>query len=427
MKTIDFVGKRKIFFGIPIALIILGIIGLFIVGGPTLSIDYQGGAVIEIGLPTNDFSLSEIETLIQDLTGKNVTVQKSEYDYDISDENQNVYKKMVKLDIRIQTNEQLTDEETKKVSSYLISKFGNITVPEPAYYEAKAPYVAHYEMDCSAIPTDNETEYSKIMTEVQDELRELLSTDEETKRVGTDFSYIYGPDDLVVKKYMVNVKVASTDRILTDDEISAIKNAVGEKFDIVVSENPVDYNFSNVSPSVGREMLKDGLIAILIASVFMIIYIWIRFKAISGLSAGVMSFAALLHDVVIMFLVYCIFNFTINESFIAAVLTILGYSINNTIVVFDRIRENMGADRSRSIKDTVNLSIRQTFKRCIITTLCVLSSLIILYIFASANALSTIVEFAFPLIIGNICGFYSSVFIAPNLWALYKEKKTGKA
>lgn len=424
MKTLHVVEKSKIFVGISVAVIILGIIGLILVGGPKLSIDYQGGAEIEIGLPTNDYELSDIQKLVEDATGKNVTVQKSEYDYDTSSVNANVFKEMVKLDIRIQTSEQLTSEEQEAISKYLTEKFPSLDeVPEPRYHEANAPYVAHYEMDCADISTTDSAAYKQTLLDIQDEMKALLSTDAETKKVGTDFSYIYGPDNLVVTKYMVNIKVASTDDILSAEELKAVKTAIENKFDIVVSENPVDYNFSNVSPNVGREMLKAGIFAVIIAAILMIVYIWIRFRAISGLSAGLMSVVALLHDVVIMFLVYCIFNYTINESFIAAVLTILGYSINNTIVIFDRIRENAKIRSDLAIGEVVNLSISQTLKRCVITTVCVLSSLVVLFIFTAANGLDSVVEFAFPLIIGNICGFYSSAFIAPTLWAKLQGKK----
>lgn len=424
MKTLQVVEKSKIFVGISVGLIILGIIALILVGGPKLSIDYQGGAEIEIGLPTSDYELSEIESLVEEVTGKEVTVQKSEYDYDTSSVNANVFKDTVKLDIRIQTSEYLTTEEMNAISNYLMGKFPSIDeVPEPSYHEANAPYVAHYEMDCTDISITDTDAYKQTMVAIQDDLRTLLSTDTETKKVGTDFSYVYGPDDLVVTKYMVNIKVASTDKLLSEEELQAVKNAIQEKFDIVVSENPVDYNFSNVSPNVGREMLRDGIIAILIAAILMIVYIWIRFKAISGLSAGLMSVVALLHDVILMFLVYTIFGYTINESFVAAVLTILGYSINNTIVIFDRIRENAKIHSSMPVSEVVNLSVSQSMKRCIITTACVLSSLVILFIFAAANGLESVVEFAFPLIIGNICGFFSSAFIAPPLWAKLKESK----
>lgn len=424
MKTLQIVKNSKIFIGISVGLIILGILGMILVGGPKLSIDYQGGAEIEIGLPTNDYELSEIGDLVEKVTGKEVTVQKSEYDYDTSKVNANVFKETVKLDIRIQTSEVLTTEEMNAVSQYLIKKFPSIDeVPEPKYHEAKAPYVAHYELDCADISTTDTESYKQTMTAIQDDLRTLLSTEKETKKVGTDFSYIYGPDDLVITKYMVNIKVASTDSILSPEQLQAVKNAIQEKFDIVVSENPVDYNFSNVSPNVGREMLRNGIIAVVIAAVLMIIYIWIRFKAISGLLAGSMSVVALMHDIILMFLVYCIFGYTINESFVAAVLTILGYSINNTIVVFDRIRENAKIHPNMSIEEVVDTSVSQTLKRCVITSSCVLSSLVILFVFAVMNGLDSVAEFAFPIMIGNVCGFYSSVFIAPTLWAKIKTKK----
>ena len=423
---IAFVEKRKIFFAISIVIIILGIIGVVIVGGPILSIDYQGGATIDIGMPNNDYSLTEVEELLKDLTGKSVTVQKSESDYNTYRQNENVLNNTVILDIRIQTKEQLTSEETRKVSNYLKEKYSSIEVPAPSYHEASSPYVALYQIPCKEIKAETGSEFDSVMKTIQEDIAALLKTDAETKKVDTDFSYIYtkqSADTATVKKYFLNISIASSDEMITEADRLDIKNAIGEKFDIVVSENPVDFNYSTISPSVGREMLKNGLLAIAIASVLMIIYIWFRFRTVSGLSAGVMAVIALLHDVIIMFLVYCIFRYTINEQFIAAVLTILGYSINNTIVVFDRVRENINLDSKVSIKNIVNTSLNQTLKRCLITSSCVFVSLVILFGFSAFNNLSSVVEFAFPLMIGTVSGFFSSTFIAPNLWVMYKEKK----
>ena len=234
MKTLRLVQKTKLFVAISAGLIVLGILALILLGGPKLSIDYQGGAEIEIGLPTNDYELSDVESLNEDVTGKEVTVQKSEYDYDTSVVHQNVFKETVRLDIRIQTSEVLTKEELSAISKYLTEKFPSVDeVPEPKYHEAKAPYVAHFEMDCNDISTTDMDTYKAVMVEIQDELRTLLSTEKETKKVGTDFSYIYGPDDLVVTKYMVNIKVASTKSILSVEELQKVKDAIQEKFDIV--------------------------------------------------------------------------------------------------------------------------------------------------------------------------------------------------
>jgi len=416
MKMRDFVGNKKKFFIVSIVMILLGIIGVIVVGGPTLSIDYQGGAVIEIGVPTSEYDIPEIEDLIKEKTGNSATIQKAEYDYKV-DEASNIVKETARLDLRIKTDEKLTEDELRKVSKYLSDNYAElISIAEPAYHEAVAPFTAQYLVNITSISTD-EAGFKTAINKIQTDIAELLS-----KKADTEFSYVFGPDALTVKKYMINIKIASTDKILSAEDINAVKNVIADKFEIVISENPVDYSFSNVSPNVGREMLKNGMLAILIASILMIIYIWLRFKTISGLSAGVVSVIALLHDVILMFLVFVIFGFTLNESFISAVLTILGYSINNTIVIFDRIRENMNLDSKMPLEEVVNTSINQTLKRCIITSACVMSSLIIVLGFSYMNGLTTVVEFIFPLLIGSLAGFYSAAFVAPNIWVWYKGK-----
>jgi len=183
-----------------------------------------------------------------------------------------------------------------------------------------------------------------------------------------------------------------------------------------------------VGAVAGNELITNAITSVLIASGLMLIYIWIRFELLSGFAALV----ALGHDVLIMTAIIAITRTQVNSSFIAAILTIVGYSINDTIVVFDRIRENMkrfGRQMTRS--DIVNKSINQTMARSINTSLTTLFTIITLYVLG----VSSIKEFALPLIIGILSGTYSSIFIASPFWVLShkwddmrKEKhKTKKA
>jgi len=167
-------------------------------------------------------------------------------------------------------------------------------------------------------------------------------------------------------------------------------------------------------PTVGKEIQTKALTSILIASLGMLIYITLRFEIIYGITAIV----ALIHDVLILLAVYSIFNIPINSSFIAAVLTIVGYSINDTIVVFDRVRVNVRKMRKNSYAEIANKSLSQTIVRSIntsFTTLLVIGSL---YFWG----VDSIKEFAFPLMSGIIVGTYSSIFIASPLWAFIKDK-----
>lgn len=158
--------------------------------------------------------------------------------------------------------------------------------------------------------------------------------------------------------------------------------------------------------------------AILGAAVLMLIYITFRFELVFGLAAIV----ALLHDVLVLISVYAIFNITVNSSFIAAVLTIVGYSINDTIVVFDRLRENVKREKNKRYDEIADMSIGQTLTRSIntsLTTMLVIGSLLVL-------GVDSIKEFALPLMAGVAVGTYSSIFIASPVWALIRNRKAKK-
>ena len=166
---------------------------------------------------------------------------------------------------------------------------------------------------------------------------------------------------------------------------------------------------------MGREMWWSAAKAIILAVILMLAYIWFRFELYSGISAVL----ALCHDVLVIVAVYAIFQFPVNSTFIAAVLTILGYSINATIVVFDRIRENTKLNRKDSFANIVNLSIWQTLGRSINTSVTTILTLLCLYILG----VTSIKQFALPLIIGVVSGTFSSVFMAGQFWVLLKGSK----
>lgn len=180
----------------------------------------------------------------------------------------------------------------------------------------------------------------------------------------------------------------------------------------------------NIDPVMGKEFFFKCLVAIGLASLLMVIYIAFRFKKIGGWSAGLMCVVALVHDMIWVFAAFLFLRIPLNDNFIAAALTILGYSINNTIVIYDRVRENrriMGAQTST--EELVNTSINQTMKRSIMTTITTLIALFSVLIVALINGLDSIVSFAFPMVVGMIAGFYSSVCLAPELWVSWKNRK----
>lgn len=175
-----------------------------------------------------------------------------------------------------------------------------------------------------------------------------------------------------------------------------------------------------VGPAIGEQLKRQAIISLAAAAAGMLLYITFRFE----FKFGVAATTALLHDVLVVLAVYAILQIPINTSFIAAILTIVGYSINATIVIFDRIRENRGfMKKGTSLADLVNLSISQTMARSINTSLTTLFTIGMVYILG----VSAIKEFALPLIVGIVAGTYSSVLIAGPLWAIWKGREKPRA
>ena len=179
---------------------------------------------------------------------------------------------------------------------------------------------------------------------------------------------------------------------------------------------------------MGKEFFGKCLVAMAFAAVLMVVYIAFRFNKIGGWSAGTMCVVALLHDMVWVFGAFLFARIPLNDNFIAAALTILGYSINNTIVVYDRIRENkrlLGGNTP--LDELVNVSINQTLKRSVMTTITTMIALVCVCVVALVNGLDSILSFAYPMIIGMIAGLFSSICLAPELWVSWKERSAKKA
>lgn len=203
-------------------------------------------------------------------------------------------------------------------------------------------------------------------------------------------------------------------RDLTSDKVSELLENLEEDFEM--PENPI-VSQEEIGASVGKDLTKNSLIALGIAFMAMLIYIAIRFE----FKFGVVALIALVHDILITLSIYAVFGISINTPFIAAILTIIGYSINATIVIFDRIRENLKVNRRESVDEIADKSVTQTLARSINTTLTTLFTVVAVFIFVP-----TVRAFTFPIIIGIVSGTFSSVLIAPSLWALIKEKSLKK-
>ncbi len=305
-RIIDFIGKKKIFFGISIAVIVIGIICNFIFG-TTLDIQFTGGATLRFSY-SGEIDQNELYGFIQEKT---------------------------------------TDNITASFSTDIMGNSGNNVTVQFSGNDA-------------------------VATEIQQQLEK-------------DLQQQY-PDNSFV----------------------------------CLESNSVD-------ASMGFNFLLKCITAVVIASILMVLYVTIRFKKIGGLSAGVMALVALFHDVAMIYFLYVIFQMPIDSNFIAVVLMILGYSLNDTIVIYDRVREERKILGSKSdIAMVFNLSCTKTIKRTIMTSVTTLLAILIVYIVALFFNITSVQSFALPMMIGIISGCYSSICIAGPLWVMWQKHKKAK-
>ncbi len=228
-----------------------------------------------------------------------------------------------------------------------------------------------------------------------------------TKDASTQTQKVQGTNQVIIKT-----------RTLTKDEREQLNQSLVSKFGVDESKITAE----SISGAVSAEMRMDAIWATIIATVLMLLYIWFRFRDIRFAASSVF---ALIHDVLVLIACYAIFRWSVGSTFIACILTIVGYSINATIVIFDRIRENVKIlPKKTSKEDILNISITQTLTRSINTSLTTFIMVFVLYILG----VSSIREFALPIMVGVVCGTYSSVCLASAFWYILsgKEKKKGK-
>ena len=210
---------------------------------------------------------------------------------------------------------------------------------------------------------------------------------------------------------------------LTADRQTELTNALREKF----ASNALEiYDSNDVSPSSGHEFLLKCFIAVLFAAVVVIIYIAIRFRNIGGWSAGVCSIFALCMDILVAFTATIVCGFNIDSNIVAVILTILGYSINNTIVIYDRIRENRKLMPKATLNELINVSCTQSLTRSIRTSITTIGTMLIVTIVVMVTGYDSLLSFSVPLMCGLISGTFSSLFVAPVTWSWWKNKAANK-
>ncbi len=245
---------------------------------------------------------------------------------------------------------------------------------------------------------------------------EDMSLEDISSKVVPVVTKVTGDAEVQTQKVTGTNEVIIKTKTLSVDQRQALNDALVENFG--VEEDKI--TAESISGAVSNEMKRDAIEAVIIATICMLIYIWFRFKDIRFATSAVL---ALLHDVLVVLTFYAAARWSVGSTFIACMLTIVGYSINATIVIFDRVRENLKVKTNKqSLADLVNLSITQTFTRSINTSLTTVVMVIVLFIMG----VSSVREFALPLIVGIVCGTYSSVCITGALWYVMTTHKKEK-
>lgn len=244
---------------------------------------------------------------------------------------------------------------------------------------------------------------------------EDMTLEEISEKVVPVVSQITGDADVQAQKVAGTNEVIIKTKTLSVEQRKDMETAMKDNFNVEADKITAE----SISGAVSKEMKVDAIVAVIISTACMLIYIWFRFKDIRFAASAVL---ALVHDVLVVITFYALARWSVGSTFIACILTIVGYSINATIVIFDRIRENLKAMAGRPMAEIVNISITQTLTRSINTSLTTFIMVFVLYLMG----VSSIREFAMPLMVGIVCGTYSSVCITGPLWYVMTGKKEKK-
>ena len=246
---------------------------------------------------------------------------------------------------------------------------------------------------------------------------ENLTLEEIDAQVVPVVSEVIGGGAIQAQKVQGTNEVIIKTKTLEVDQREALNQAFADHFGVDTEKITAE----TISSTISGEMRSSSIIAVVVATICMLIYIWFRFKDIRF---GASSVLALVHDVLVVLAFYAVAKVSVGSTFIACMLTIVGYSINATIVIFDRIRENIGeAGRKDELQDIVNKSINQTLSRSIFTSLTTFIMVAALYVLG----VTSIREFALPIMVGIVCGTYSSVCLAGGMWYVFRTKFVKKA
>ena len=369
MKNFDFTKNRKTFLIIVAVVLVIGIAS-FIIRGFNIDIDFIGGTTIQLDMNR--------ELSADDLDDIKATVAAME----VGDAPEKLY-----------FSETVVDEVVDNTADEVVTD-------EVATDEVVTDEVATDEVVADEVATDEVVADEVVDEAVSDE---TTADDLPSIQVKPQVSTIQKAGDGT----QVIIKLLEIDSVTRD----AVCNLLAEKYGLDLTNDLM--GVSNVGASVSADLRNAAILATIIAILLMLVFIAFRFEVLSAISAVI----CLAHDVFVMFAIYSLLQIPMNSTMIAAVLTIVGYSINATIIVFDRIRENVKLHSKDKFDENVDRSIKETITRSINTTLTTLFTIGMVYILG----VDSIKQFALPIIAGILAGLFSSVCLAGNIWAVLKK------
>jgi len=228
-------------------------------------------------------------------------------------------------------------------------------------------------------------------------------------------------DDKDVKTVVISFGGTAS---ISPDKLDALTKAISEKY----SGNSIEfYETQSVEPYIGKTFFRKGILAMAIAGIMIVLYVTFSFRKISGFSAAITALVALFHDILLVFFTFVIFGIPINDGFVAVVLTIIGYSVNDTIVIYDKLRYNFNLYGSKmSYEDISDLSLNQCMARTINTALMATCAIALVFIFSLISGLTSVSNFALPMMVGIVSGCYSTIAFPGTLWVSWQKAKAAR-
>lgn len=445
-KVLNIVEKRTVWIGISAVVVVIGIVAMIVgaAGGNgafNYDIQFTGGTSIEVNIG-EDFDQDALEELVASaVTDDTPVIQK------VTSENKAIIKlKSVIDDITVQDalEESAVSDEAVEAEEAADTEEADAEV---------SSVVSEAEADAEATAEDEEAEAveAEEAEEAENTDAEAADTEEaedaEAAEAAEDENVIdISPDQLIDNgdgTYSISPEAfegmtdedgnaivvetedateATTEHVHTvatgegySGNIASVIAAVAQEYDL----EDADFSVTQISATISSEMTKNAVLAVFLSCIAMLIYVSLRFKDIR---TGSSSIIALIHDALIVLTCYAVLRIPLSNSFIAAILTVLGYSINASIVIFDRIRENKNSHRKWSTEQLVNTSVSQCMKRSIYTSLTTLFTIGALYVLG----VQSIKEFALPIVVGIVAGTWSSVLISGSVWYLLEKIKFNK-